>query len=468
MEGWVEREIEGCAFPDQRLKGRFRKLLAQLSEKIGAALPAACQDWAATKAAYRFFSNPRVDESIILAGHFAATAARMAAAKGPLLILHDTTEFSFQRERPAAIGKTRKLPSCRLGQKPITKCGLLMHSSLAVTTAGKPLGLTAIKFWTRKKFKGTNALKGGVPGGKHSVNTTRIPIEQKESIRWLENLQQSTQLVNPDRCIHIGDRESDIYELFCLASEEQTHFLVRMCVDRLAGTGKTTIARRMEREPIQGTHIVEVLDAKGRPIEVALQLRYSQMTVYPPIGKHTKYPPLSLTVIHAWERGRPQGRQPISWKLLTDLPVESLNSAIEKLDWYAQRWKIETFHKILKSGCKAEDAKLRTAERLTNLIAVFCVVAWRVFWLTMVSRTNSRTSADSVFTNTEIAILNQLAGDQQSPPKYVAHYVLAVAKLGGYLHRKSDGPPGNIVLWRGLSRLTDIHLGFSLARDVGN
>jgi hypothetical protein len=468
MEGWVEQEIEGCEFPDQRLKARFGKLLGQLSEKIGSALPTACQDWAATKAAYRFFDNPRVDESILLAGHFAATKSRMAAAKGPLLILHDTTEFSFQRERPEKVGQTRRIPTGRIGREPITKCGLLMHSSLAVTTAGKPLGLTAVKFWTRKKFKGTNALKGAVASGKHSVNTTRIPIEEKESIRWLENLEQSTQLVNPDRCVHIGDRESDIYELFCLAEEKQTHFLVRTCVDRLAGAGSTTIARKMKREPIQGTHQIEVLDAKRRPIEVELQLRYSQMTVHPPIGKHKKYPPLSLTVIHAWERGKPKGRKPICWKLLTDLPVESLDSAIEKVEWYSQRWKIETFHKILKSGCRAEDAKLRTAERLTNMIAVFCIIAWRVFWLTMVHRTNPKTPADAVFTETEIAILNHVAGDSpEATPKNVSHYVLIIAKLGGYLARKHDGPPGNTVMWRGLSRLTDIHFGVEIGRGFG-
>lgn len=471
MDVWVEREIERCEFPDQRLKTRFGKLLGQLGEKIGGALPAACQDWAATKAAYRFFDNPRVDESVILAGHFAATKARMAATKGPILILHDTTEFSYQRARPEKIGKTHIIKDRKDRPGTFTVCGLLMHSSLAITTAGKPLGLTAVKFWTRKKFKGTNALKGrGQEGGKHSVNTTRIPIEEKESIRWLENLKQSTQLANPDRCIHIGDRESDIYELFCLAEEQNTHFLVRTCVDRLAGTGNTTIARKMQREPIQGTYQVEVLDAKRRPIEVELQLRYSQMTVHPPIGKHTKYPPLSLTVIHAWERGQPKGRKPICWKLLTDLPVEDLESAIEKVDWYSQRWKIETFHKVLKSGCRAEDAKLRTAERLTNLIAVFCIIAWRVFWLTMVNRTNPKTSVDTVFTETEIAILNHLSGNPgQTPPRNITHYLLTVAKLGGYLARKNDGPPGNTVLWRGLSRLTDIHLGVELSKElVGN
>ncbi len=476
MDGWVKQEIAGCEFPDQRLKARLGTLLSQLGGKIGGALPAACQDWAATKAAYRFFDNARVDESLILAGHFAATKSRMAAAKGPILVLHDTTEFSYQRKRPDRIGQTHSLPSYRLGIRPFTQCGLLMHSSLAITTAGKPLGLTAVKFWTRKKFKGTNALQGrGAAGSKHAVNMTRIPIEQKESVRWLENLQQSTRLANPARCIHIGDRESDIYELFCLAKQEQTHFLVRMCVDRLAGTGSTTIARKMRREPVQGTHQVEVLDAKRRPILVTLQLRYCQMTVRPPIGKHKRYPPLTLTVIHAWERGKPkrqkpEGREPICWKLLTDLPVESLASAIEKVDWYAQRWKIETFHKVLKSGCRVEDAKLRTAERLTNMIAVFCVIAWRVFWLTMVHRTNPNMSADAVFTKTEIAILNGLASDPpRTPPGNVAHYVLAVARLGGYLNRKRDGPPGNIVLWRGLSRLTDIHMGVELGkRVVGN
>lgn len=471
MEGWVERELAGCEFPDQRLKARLGKLLGELGRRIGETLPTACQDWAATKAAYRFFSNPRVNESVILAGHFAATSARVAATKGTILVLHDTTEFSFRRDRPEAIGKTRLLPRRQLGEQPITQCGLLMHSSLAITTAGKPLGLTAVKFWTRKKFKGTNALKGrGIDGGKHSVNTTRIPIAQKESIRWLDNLKQSTQFAGPDRCVHIGDRESDIYELFCLARTENTHFLVRTCVDRLAGSGSTTIARKMNREPIQGTYQIEVLDAKRRPMAVELQLRYSQMTVHPPIGKHKEYPPLSLTVIHAWERGKPKGRQPICWKLLTDLPVMDLDAAIEKVEWYAQRWKIETFHKILKSGCRAEDAKLRTAARLTNLIAVFCVVAWRVFWLTMVHRTSPQSSANNVFTETEITVLNHVAGDShRAPPKNMAHYVLTVARLGGYLNRKNDGPPGNTVLWRGLSRLTDIHIGIELGKKlVGN
>ncbi|MFL9907828.1 transposase [Paraburkholderia sp. RL17-337-BIB-A] len=121
-----------------------------------------------------------------------------------------------------------------------------------------------------------------------------------------------------------------------------------------------------------------------------LELRYQRMTVLPPIAMQSRYPALPLSVIHARERDAPGTRAPIEWKLITDLPVSSRAQAVEKLDWYAMRWKIETFHKILKSGCKAEEARLRTADRLANLISVLCILSWHIFWLTMISRAVSR------------------------------------------------------------------------------
>jgi hypothetical protein len=458
MDVWVETELRAGEFPDQRLRARLGRLLSDLGQRIGGTVPMACQDWAATKAAYRFFDNQRVDEGVILAGHFAAAKARFATTAGPALVLHDTTEFSFQRETPEAIGKLTLMKGRHARH---TVCGLLMHSSLVVTTAGVPLGLAAIKFWTRQKFKGTNALK-------RRVNPTRVPIEQKESIRWLANLKQATtQLDDPARCVHVGDRESDIFELFCAAGEAETHFLVRTCVDRLAGQGNTTVAKKMAREPIQGSHEVEVRDDRGRVCTALVFLRFCRMTVHPPIGKQKRYPALSLTVIHAHERGTPQGREPIRWNLLTDLPVADLAAAVEKLDWYALRWKLETYHKILKSGCQAEQARLRTAERLTNLLAVLCVVGWRVFWLTMVNRATPGAPPETVLTPPEIAVLDRMGHSMTTTAaaplkRTVSHYLLQVAKLGGYLARAKDPPPGNLVLWRGLSRLTDILLGFQL------
>lgn len=458
MDVWVEKEVMGCDFPDQRLKTRLGRLLTTLGQKIGDTIPTACQDWAATKAAYRFFDNSRVDESVILAGHFAATQSRFAQAEGSILILHDTTEFSYQRNHPEKIGKTHVTASRQRKSGPVTVCGMLMHSSLVLTSDGLPLGLAAVKFWTRKKFKGTRSLRG-------KICMTRIPIEQKESYRWLENVRQSTRLLSePERCIHIGDRESDIYELFCTAEEENSRFLIRTCVDRLAGN-KTTIARKMSRQPVLGYHDIEIHDANGNLSRAKLSIRVCNMTIHPPVAKKKNYPSLAVTVIYAQERRPPKGRDAIHWKLITNLQVTTLENAVEKLNWYAQRWKIETFHKILKSGCNAEKSKLHTAERLTNLLAVFCIIAWRVFWLTMINRASPDCAAEEVFTKTEIEILDLLRNDGETPTKKtVKEYVTELAKIGGYLARGKDPPPGNTIMWRGLSRLTDIHLGFELRR----
>jgi hypothetical protein len=467
--GWVDREIAGCEFRDARLGDRFRKLLAQIGSAMGQSIPLVCQDWANTKAAYRFFSNDRVSEADILAGHFQSTRDRTAATDGLVLVLHDTTEFTYQREKSEAIGVTKSINSGRdkAGRlRSHTVCGILMHSSIAVTTEGLPLGLAAVKFWTRKKFKGTAALK-------RKVNPTRVPIEKKESIRWLENLKQSTALLDdPGRCLHIGDRESDIYELFCAAQEVGTHFLIRTCVDRLAGDGDHTIAEEMEEVTVKGLHRIEVRNSNGDLDKAILEVRFRKIRVLPPIGKQKRYPALTLTVIHAEERGTPKNRKKIEWKLITDLPVQSRKDAIQKIEWYALRWKIEVFHKILKSGCKAEESKLRTAQRLANLISVFCILSWRVFWMTMLNRSARAVPPNIALTETEIGLLDHLMKDKARKPlqrKTLSHYLTKIARLGGYLARANDPAPGNTVMWRGLSRLTDIELGaISGVKIVGN
>lgn len=326
--------------------------------------------------------------------------------------------------------------------------------------------MAAVKFWTPKKFKGTAQLK-------KKVNPTRVPIEKKESVRWLDNPRQSIErLGQPERCIHIGDRESDIYELYCLTQELGAHFLVRACVDRLAGDGGHTIATEMEETSVKGVHYIDVRDDKGEMTKAALEIKLKRIAVLPPIGKQNRYLALDLTVIHASERGAPKGRKPIEWKLITDLPVRGRSEAIEKINWYAMRWKIEMFHKILKSGCRAEDSKLRTAERLANLMAVFCILSWRVLWLTMLNRTAPDASPKMALTDTEIALLDELisdVGNRRCRPGTLA-YLTKLARLGGYLARAADPPPGNVVIWRGLSRLTDIELGAEIgaAGNVGN
>jgi len=466
---WIDQEVGGCKFKDVRLGKRFTKLLGMMSEGIGESVPYACQDWANTKAAYRFFGNDRINESNILAGHFACTRERFSAGSGfPVLVLHDTTELSYRHEDTGSIGILKKIPAGhpKKGRPGLyTSCGILMHSSLVTTREGLPLGLAAIKFWNRDKFHGANALK-------RRINPTRVPIEKKESIRWLENLRQSTELLDdPGRCVHIGDRESDIYELFCLAQQLGTHFLVRTCVDRLAGDGEHTVRDAMKQAPVKGLHRVQVGNKRGQFSTAVLEIRCRRMVVRPPIGKQKDYPELILTAIQASERDTPKDREKIDWKLLTDLPVRTRQEAAEKLDWYAQRWKIETFHKILKSGCRAEEAKLRTAERLVNLIAILCILSWRIFWITMLNRTRPGASPNEAFTELDQYLLDELVPNKpaQNQAASLTHYIIKLAQLGGYLARTHDPPPGNTVVWRGMSRLTDIELGIMIGvKLVGN
>ncbi|WP_281262066.1 IS4 family transposase [Azospirillum thermophilum] len=176
--------------------------------------------------------------------------------------------------------------------------------------------------------------------------------------------------------------------------------------------------------------------------------------------------------MYAREPDQPENRPRIDWKIATDLPVTDTASAVEKLRWYAMRWRVEEFHKIMKSGCKVEAARLRTAERLVKLIAVLCIVGWRVFWLRMMNRVVPDAEPGVALTGIETAVLDRVVpdrGSNQPRIRDLASYVRKIARLGGWLARAGDPPPGDRVLWRGMTRLTDIVLGATLTLDdVGN
>lgn len=463
---WQDEEFSAAALPDKRLARRLRRLLDQMSAAPGKPIPAACGDWAAAKAAYRFFDNPRLTEHSVLAGHFAATATRIAASEGPILLLQDTTEFTYSRAQPGKIGFTKTINGGRYksGQPNVrTLCGILMHSSLAVTLSGTPLGLTAVKFWTRTKFKGTLALK-------RHINPTRVPIETKESYRWLENLRQSITLVGaPQRCVHVGDRESDIYELYCTAQDLGTNFLVRVQTDRLAERSTDTVAHasphrvfaQLAAAPWAGRHRITI----DQDTTTWLQVKFAAINTLPPVGKQKRYRPQVLTYIHALEEDPPPDRDPIDWKLVTNLPVDDLSAAIEKLGWYALRWKVEVFHKVMKSGCRAEEVRLETADRLAKFLALIAVVSWRIFFVTMSARAKPDAAPESVLTFAEITALDRIDASRMRPrlqQPTLADYLLQIAMLGGYLARKHDPPPGTMVVWRGMTRLHDITFGISI------
>lgn len=172
------------------------------------------------------------------------------------------------------------------------------------------------------------------------------------------------------------------------------------------------------------------------------------MTVRPPIGKQRKYRHQTLQIIHAEEIDPPEERPPVFWRLITNLPVESHAQAVHKLEWYALRWKIETFFGTLKTGCRIEDIRLATADRLANCIALCCIVAWRVSWLTMLSRGPQDAPPAAAFTQVERGLLERTTPERKrDEPRDLDFYVRAIARLGGYLNRAADPPPGTTVIW---------------------
>jgi len=401
---------------------------------------------------YRFWDSPNVDEKAILSGLFALTGEHIASTDGPVLVLHDTTELSFNRDRETWDGTTTRGSTAKRtvdGKYPTyTACAIEMHSALAVTSDGLPLGLLAATFWTRKKFKGNASLE-------RSNTSTRLPAGKKESVRWPENVRQATESFDdPARCVHVADREADNYAFFHEAVACGSNFLVRTKVDRRT-KDDATVSEFMADAPVRILHKVQAGDANGRTRTAVLEIRYRKTEILPPATERGKFPPLSVTVIYADERDPPERHSPISWKLVTNLDVSRPTDAIEKVEWYALRWNIETFHKVLKSGCKVEKSQLRTARRLTNLIATDCIIAWRIFWLSRLNRATPDAAPETALTDEEIHYLDVAVKDEpgRSGDSTISHYIIKIARLGGYLRNPKVHPPGVIVMWRGLYRL---------------
>lgn len=431
---WAEEEFGSIRLYDNRLKARLYTIAQDFYDSPQANIPEACGGRARTMAAYRFFRNPKVTMDVVLTPHREATIERIKQYR-VVLVPQDTTHLDYSTHpMTEGLGPTNNASDHSLG--------LILHDTLAFSEEGTPLGVVDAQCWARDWED------------RHKRERRRqSPIEQKESMKWLRSFRKVAEiqrLCPETMLVSIGDRESDIYDLFLEATREPgPKLLVRAEKSRRRKTEEDFLWDFMARQTVAGMLKVRVPRRGTSPTRNAwLDIRFAEVTLQPPKG-HTAT--VTVWAVYATEQSGP-----IRWMLLTTAPVASLEDARKRVEWYSARWGIEVYHRTLKSGCRIKDRQLEVAERLENCLGVDMVVAWRVYYLTMLGRESPETPCTVFLKDVEWKALccyvNKTAVVPQKPPS-IRQAVFMIAGIGGHLGRKGDGFPGTQTVWRGLVKL---------------
>lgn len=460
---WTAEEFSRVGFQDKRLNKRCQQIASDLEQQPSEPINQACEDWADTKAAYRFFDNPKVTPERIVHPHSQRTVLRMKA-HALVLAIQDTTFLNFSHhphtEGLGALG----------GRKELGQRGFGLHMTLAVTPQGQPLGILTQQYFERPIEETSRPRK----------RIQQLPIEEKESYRWVAAFEKTIELTPAGvQVVTVCDREGAIYEMFALAQEYPASLLVRANVDRRLDEEGQMLWAKAESQKIAGELSIDIAgNAQRKARRTTVSVRSCSVTLRPPWRpQQKKLPPVTLTAILVREENPSADvKEPIEWLLLTNTPVADFHQAAQVIEWYCCRWQIEVFHKIIKSGCRVEDCRLQTAARLKNYIALMCVVAWRLQWLTYINRTEPLSPCTTILTTIEWQALYMRIHKTTVLPKTIpsTHQAIRwIAQLGGFLGRKSDGEPGVVVIWRGWKRLQDLAATWALVTDhhlqvVGN
>lgn len=459
---WIEQEFSGIDFRDVRLVKRFQYILKKFMQQAQSNISASFEDWSSIKACYRFFSNQKVKASAILNDHIISTVeSRIKHEDETILVIHDTTYIDYKnRVKNDSLDRVFRAQKGKDGS-----LGLILHNSLALTASGVPLGLLNQKFVRRETINhpGRGMLT------KQYVHTK--PIQEKESYRWIEAIRDVNDLnIGDKEVVHIADREADIYELYKYCNEQNINLLIRAKENRAINKKKKREKTKHKLfdyfRSLPEMLVINIKLQVDKDItyrEATLSVSFREFTLPPPPSRTCNKDGKELLNLKLWgiivkENNPPAGEEAISWLLVTNIEVNTATEAIEKIDWYKRRWNIEIFHKILKSGCSIEAAQLRDRERLIKYITTKSVIAWRIFWLSRKFNNDQDAGCSQVLTSLEQKLLFKRFNQAADPPKELSakEAIKLIAKLGGYIGRNQDHPPGIISLWRGWTRLMNM------------
>ena len=409
--GWAGQEFGSCDLGDDRLTDRLVKIVsAQAAQPQGSYAQASGGRRHELKAYYRFLNNERSELNLesILKSHRRQTVRRMKNER-TALIVQDTTDLNLStRSHCEGLGQ---IGTNQTGAK---SRGLRLHSSLALSQEGLPLGLVQLHGYAPQSAEGKDRQR---------------PIEQKESYRWIEGFAEAMEiaaLLPHTRVISVADRESDMFELFDFRRRQtgkKADLLIRAKTDRCLEDTEHKLFEELAAAPLARTVSITVPRQRehlskpstpGRPglpaREAQVQVRFKPVTLSAPKTAQTRpLQPITLWAIYLLEKNPPTGATQLEWLLLTTIQVQSAKQALKCIRWYCRRWRIEEWHRVLKSGCNILDHQNHSAQALLRAITIDAVIAWRIMLLALLGREVPELPCEVVFDRCECRVLELLA-----------------------------------------------------------
>jgi hypothetical protein len=446
--GWAYNEIYRAKLWDPRCYHTVASALERLGEHAECSFSRALGSQ--RKAISRLLHRQKTSADDLLLGHVKATSRRCRQEKF-VLVASDTTVIDLTTHKATeGLG----LVSDKKSQR-----GFLVHSALALTPAGIPLGVLHQSSWGRDPDTFGTA-----------KDRKKRPFEDKESYKWQEAIESIDKALPPQvKALVIQDREADIFDFFVAPRRASIGLLIRATHPRRvevdAAGGTSDVFSALAAAPVVAQTSVEVRAHPNREARTAqLSVRVQPLRICAPVsGLSRKKEPVALTVIRASEETAPAGvKEPLEWMLLTTEPVGDASEALAMVAYYAKRWLIERFHFVLKSGCGFEKLQRDQFATLKKALSLYSIVAWRLLQVTYLARHAPDTPAEEVISATEQEVLQRAT---HCPVATVADAVLAVARIAGFQPVPSAPTPGVKSLWLGFRKLHDMVLGFQLARQ---
>ena len=452
-KAWAEQQFSDCSLKDKRRTKRLVEMAQQVADNPSASLPTQTETWGDLKAAYRLLDNEHVTFEAVAGPHWERTRRQPT---GRYLLLDDTTELDFGIRREIdGLGPTGNG----------TGRGFLLHNALMVEADRKTvLGVAGQAIHYRKRAP-------------KKENCSRRMKRKRESEVWGRVIDQVGPPPEGTEFIHVCDRGADNFEVYCHLLENRSDWVVRASLQHrniLVPSGeKMPLSEYLTTLPVAGHYELQVRSRKKQPARTAkLEVRFGKLKMPVPTHKspyvrELKPEPIAMNVVWVREVDASKGAEPIEWVLYTSLEVETFDDAWLVIEYYEARWLVEEYHKALKTGCRVTQRGLRNAGRLEAMVGLMSVVAVRLLQLKSVSRSEPNRPARQIVPKLWLTMLTAARKRlRRVHDLTVYEFYRELAKLGGFLGRKSDGEPGWITIWRGWEKLNTLVRGVKLANEL--